>query len=180
MKAYSINPQTQTVKELDIEIQIDTAYSFFKSLLIDESLTINNHVVLSDANALNEGKKPFMIGGQLILGEALVIGRDGLEDIQASIPQKDLELLINYEIPEFYTQVIELVRETNINFFRTFNVDKSGEKIELNIEWVLYTFNIADEKTQEYFITNLKDTLAKEEDVVEYMKKMAQLAVNAI
>lgn len=180
MKAYTIDPQTQTLKELDIEIQVDTAYSFFKSLLIDESLTINNHVVLSDSNALNEGKKPFMIGGQLIIGNALIIGRNGLEDTQATIPKKDLELLIHYDIPSFYTQVIEKLRQSDINFHRTFSVMKKDEKIELNSEWVLYTFNIADEATQNYFLDQLQIAIEKNENILNYMQKMAQLALNAL
>ena len=86
MKAYSINPQTQELKEINIEIQADTAYSFFSSLLIDEALTIAHHVIYSDANALNNNKTPFFIGGQLVVGEALIVGKNGLEDIEASIP----------------------------------------------------------------------------------------------
>ena len=180
MKAYSINPEIQEIKEIDIEIQADTAYSFFSSLLIDEASTIANHIIYSDANALNNQKKPFFIGGQLVLGEVLIVGKDGLEDIEASIPQDELATLVSYEVPDFYQEVIELISSSNINFYRAFSVDKASEKIQLSIEWVLLTFNIADIATQNYFLTELKKAIDMDEDIAIFMQKMAQLAVNAI
>ena len=180
MKAYSVNPEIKEVKEIDIEIQVDTAYSFFNSLLIDENQTIDKHVLYSDANALENKKKAFFIGAQLFLGKVLIVGREGLEDTQAIIPQNELEALVSYEVPQFYSDVLDLISSENVNLYRVFSVDKKGEKIELNIEWVLYTFNIADEKTQDYFLNELKKVLESKDSVAQYMQKMAQLAVNAI
>jgi hypothetical protein len=179
LKAYSINPQKQELKEIDIEIQANTAYTFFTSILVDESEVLTNHVVYSDANALNEGKKPFFLGGQIIVGDALILGREELIDSEATIPKDDLDLLINYEVNSFYNTVLSLISNSDINLYSIFEVEREDEKIALNIEWVLYTFNIADENTQEYFIEELKKALSSGTSVDTYMQKMAGLALNA-
>jgi len=179
MKAYSIDPQKKELKEIDIEIQANTVYSFFSSILIDESQNITKHVIYSDANALNESKKPFFLGGQIILGDALILGREEFTDKEASIPQNELELLINYEVNPFYTEVLSLISSSDINLYRTFEVAKKDEKVLLNTEWVLYTFNIADEKTQEYFISELTKAISNGVSIESYMQKMAGLALNA-
>jgi hypothetical protein len=44
---------------------------------------------------------------------------------------------------------------------------------------VLYVFNIADDRTKEYFITELKKAIESKTDILEHMQKMAQLALNA-
>jgi len=179
MKAYSVSPDTQELKEIDIEIQANTVYTFFNSILIDESQVLSKHVIYSDANAMNENKKPFFLGGQILIGNLLILGREEFEDIPASIPQDELELLIDYNVNNFYREVISLVASSEVNLYRTFEVDKNGEKVALNIEWVLYTFNIADERTKEYFINELKKSITNNISVEVYMKKMAGLALNA-
>lgn len=179
MKAYSVDIQAQRLQEIDIEIQANTVYSFFSSILIDESFNLTKHVIYSDANALSEGKKPFFLGSQIIVGDALILGRDGFTDKEVSIPQNELELLINYEVNSFYTQVLSLISNSDINLYKTFEVQKKDEKISLNVEWVLYTFNMADKKTQEYFINELQKAMASGTRVDEYMQKMAGLALNA-
>jgi len=178
VKAYSINPQTQELKEIDIEIEANTVYTFFNSILVDESEVITKHVIYCDANAMNEKKKPFFVAGQLTVGDVLVLGRNEFEDTQVSIPQDELELLIDYNVNAFYTEILELIASSDINLYRTFEVEKEGEKVALNVEWVLYTFNIADERTQEYFINELKKVLDTQASIEEYMKKMATLALN--
>ena len=179
MKAYSINPQTQELKEIDIEIQANTVYTFFNSILIDESAVLTKHIIYSDANAMNANKKPFFLGGQITIGDVLILGRNEFEDSAASIPQDELELLIDYNVNEFYTNVLELIASSDINLYRTFEVDKKGEKVALNVEWVLYTFNIADQATQNYFVTELKKVVDSASNIEEYMQKMAGLALNA-
>lgn len=179
MKAYSIHPQTQELREIDIQIQANTAYTFFSSILIDESEIINNHIVYTDANALSEKKRPFLLGGQLLLGDALVLGRDDFTDLEVSIYEDELSSLISYDIGAFYTEALTLLCVTQLNLYRTMEVMQKEEIISLNIEWVLSTFNIADERTKEYFLNELKNTINAQESVEQYMNKMAALALNA-
>jgi len=179
MKALSIDSQTQEVKELDLNMAANTLYTFFSSILIDELSSIKEHVIYSDANALSEKKKAYFLGEQLIIGDALIFGREDFNDADAKITQEELSSLINTNVNEFYTEVLELLSATDINLYRAFEVEKSGEKLSLNTEWVLYTFNIADDRTKEYFINELKKSLAAGENPEKYMQKMAQLAMNA-
>ena len=179
MKALAVNPLTQSVEELDIEMKANTVYTFFSSILIDEIEAINEHVIYSDANALSEKKKAYFIGEQLVLGNALILGRFDFDDIDVKISKEELTALISYEINDFYTRVLALLSSTDINLYRTFEVEKNGEQIALNTAWVLYTFNIADEKTKEYFVRELQKVLDAGKSVEEYMQKMAQLAMNA-
>lgn len=179
MKAYSIDPQTQSVEEIDIVMEANTVYSFFNSILIDESQTLNKHVMYSDANALSEGKRPFFFGGQIIVGKLLILGKEDFQDTEVSIPKNELEMLIDYNVNQFYTDVLDALSKTDINLYRTFSVPKGDENIPLNVEWVLYTFNIADERTKEYFLHELKGAIEKQENIEEFMKKMATLAVKA-
>jgi len=178
MKALSINNKTQKVEELDITMAANTVYTFFSSILIDELSSLKEHIIYTDANALSEKKTPYFIGEQLVLGDALILGREDFDDVDAQITKEELRLLINPNVNEFYTEVLDLIADTDVNLYRTFRVKKNGEKIALNIEWVLYTFNIADERTKEYFINELKKTLKAKENPTEYMQKMAQLAMN--
>lgn len=179
MRALSIDPQKQSIEESDIEMHVNTIFTFFSSILIDELATLDKHIIYCDANALSNKCKPYFIGGQLLLGNVIIIGRDALEDCDSTIPKKDLNTLIDYDVNLFYTEVLELLSQTNINLYRPFAVLQNDEKIELTVEWVLYTFDIADDATKEYFINELKKVLASKVNVEDYMKKMAQLAVNA-
>ncbi len=178
MKALSINPLTQEIEELDIEMKANTLYTFFSSILIDELESMNEHVIYADANALSEKKPAYFLGEQLIIGDALILGRFDFDDMDAKITKEELASLLTYEVNDFYTTVLELLASTDINLYRTFEVEKNGEKIALNTEWVLYTFNIADERTKEYFINELQKILDAGESVEAYMQKMAQLAMN--
>jgi hypothetical protein len=115
-----------------------------------------------------------------VLGDALIVGVDemmGERDV--TIPKEDLASIINYEVSSFYKEVLALLSTTDLNLYRTFEVIKENENITLNTEWVLYTFDIADEATRNYFKTQLKQTIENKEDVGSYMQKMAQLAMNA-
>ncbi|QOP42630.1 hypothetical protein FJR45_01145 [Sulfurimonas sediminis] len=178
MKALSIDNQTLAVQEIDITMAANTVYTFFSSILIDELAGLKEHVIYADANALSEKKKPYFIGEQLVLGDALILGRDGFDDVDAKIAKKELLALIHPDVNAFYKEVLELLADTDINLYKTFTVEKNGEKIALNTEWVLYTFNIADERTKEYFINELQKAVTAKSKVAEYMQKMAQLAMN--
>jgi len=178
MRALIINHATRELEEQDIEMKANTIYTFFSSILIDELEALHEHVIYSDANALSENKTPYFIGEQLVLGDALILGRFDFDDVDAKIKKEELEALISYEVNDFYKNVLSLLSQTDINLYRTFEVQKNGENIPLNSEWVLYTFNIADERTKAYFIDELKKVLETEENVEAYMQKMAQLAMN--
>jgi len=179
MKAYSINAADASVKELDITMEANTVYTFFDSILIDELDTLNAHQIHTDANALSNKKEAFFLGEQLLIGDALIIGKEGLTEADASIKQEELSALINKDVSKFYKETLALLAQTDINLYRTFTLQKGAEKMTLNVEWVLYAFNMADEKTQGYFLEHLKNALDKKQNVEEYMHKMASLAINA-
>jgi hypothetical protein len=179
MKIFTINPDSQTIEEVETEIKANSIYTFFTSILIDEITTLNRHVIYSDANALSNKKRAYFLGEQLLLGDAIIIGRDGMQEIDVSIRKDELNELINYDVPKFYQETLELLSNSDINLYREFICEKDGEKIGLNTEWVLYTFNIADQRTKDYFIDNLKQTLDNKADIEKYIQKMAQLALNA-
>jgi len=178
MKALSINNQTLELQEIDINMAANTVYSFFNSILIDELESIKEHIIYSDANALSEQKTPYFIGEQLILGDVLIVGREEFNDVDTKISKEDLTSLVNTNVNAFYKEVLALLSKSDINLYRTFEVQKSGETIPLNVEWVLYTFNIADDRTKKYFIDELSKILDAKESVQEYVQKMAQLAMN--
>ena len=178
MRALGINPETKEIEEHDLKMQANTLYTYFSSLLIDENYGLKDHVIYSDANALTQKKPVYFIGEQLIVGDAVVFGKQEFDDVDATISKEDLASLINYELNQFYTKVLTQLSDTDINLYRTFEVEKNGERIALNTEWVLYTFNIADERTKEYFINELQKVLDSGESVEAYMQKMAQLAMN--
>ena len=179
MKAYAVDPATQTIEEIDIEMKANTTYTFFKSILIDELATLNQHTIYADANALSEKKKGFFIGEQLVMGVALVSGQNGLEEHDVSIPQEDLRKLITFNLNEFYTEVLDILSATEINLYSPFAVEQGEETLSLSPEWAIFTFNLADDKTKEYFITELKKVIEAKEDVLAFMQKMSQLAIKA-
>lgn len=78
MQVLTINAETFTIESQDMQMQANCIYSFFDSILIDELETLNKHVIYTDANALSEGKPAYFIGEQLLLCDALVIGREAL------------------------------------------------------------------------------------------------------
>lgn len=179
MKFLSINAVTKSIEEIELTMEANTLYTFFSSILIDELPTLHKHVIYTDANALSEEKPAYFIGEQLILGNALIAGKEGFNDIDISIQKDELTALINTEVNAFYTQALSLLAPTDINLYRPFIASKQDEQISLNAEWVLYTFNIADEKTQHYFLQELEKALGAGKSAQEYMQKMATLALNA-
>lgn len=179
MKALSINAQTKAVEEIEIDMQANTTYSFFNSILIDELAGLNKHRIYTDANALNNKKSAYFIGEQLVIGDALVVGKEEYTDLDVTITKEELTSLVKTELNEFYTQVLDHLTPTDINLYRTFQVDKDTQTLALNVEWVLYTFNIADDRTKEYFLNELQKSLKAGENPEAYMQKMAGLALKA-
>jgi hypothetical protein len=179
MKALSINPKTRTIKNIDIQMQANTIYTFFKSILIDELDIIKEHTVYLDADALSKNKTPFFIAEQLVIGDTLILSSNSIQEQDISISKNELETLISYDITKFYKDSLKILSKTNINLYNQFNVTKNNEVISLNIEWVLSTFNIADDKTKEYFIKELTKSINSKDEIENFMKKMAQLAIDA-
>jgi len=179
MKALRLNATTNAIEELELSMEANTIYTFFSSILIDELPTLNRHIIYTDANALSEAKDAYFIGEQLILGDALILGKEGFSDIDVSITKEELGSLIKHEVNSFYKEALSLLKSTDINLYRTFIAKKQEEEIPLNTEWVLYTFNIADSKTQEYFLSELKKALESAQNAESFMQKMATLALNA-
>ena len=179
MKALSINAEQLEIKEIEIEMQANTTYSFFRSILIDELPVIKQHMIYTDANALSERKRAYFIGEQLVFGDALIVGKDNYTDTHVTINKEELESLIREDLNEFYTQALTHLAQTDINLYRTFEVESGDETLALNPEWVLYTFNIADERTKEYFLNELQKALTNGETPEAYMQKMATLALRA-
>lgn len=179
MKAYAIDSNTHKTKSINIEMQADEVHNFFDSTKIDELTTLKNHTIHIDADAINKSKKAYFIGEQFIVGDALIVGRDGAYGRDVSISKKELDALISHDITSFYIEVLELLRDTDINLYKVFEVTKEQEDIQLNTEWVLYVFNLADEQTKEYFIGELKKAIDAKKDITIHMQNMAILALNA-
>jgi len=179
MNALAIDPITQKVEPIEIEMKANTTYTFFSSILIDEFESIRDHVIYADANALSEAKEAYFIGEQLVLGKALILGRADFDDRDVTITPEELSSLIQYEVPLFYQKALALLRESDLNLYRTFEVEKQGERLLLSSEWVLYTFNIADDRTRDYFLAELAKVIEAKESAAAFMQKMAQLAINA-
>ena len=63
MKTYSINPQTQKITlHNDFDGQVNSIYTFFNSILVDNSGALNEHIIYTDANALISTDIPYFIG----------------------------------------------------------------------------------------------------------------------
>lgn len=180
MKAYTIDPEKQELQEIELDIQANTVYTFFNSISIDELTTLDKHTIHSDVEAIKKGRKPFFLGEQLIVGDALIFGKDGFLDVEVTIPKEDLASLINYDLSDFYLATLALLKDTEINLYSVFEVSKNDEDIQLNTEWVLDVFNIADDKTKNYFLNELQKATQKKENSLEFMQKMAVLAMNAM
>ena len=179
MRFLHIDPRKHTVEEIDLKLEANTFYTYFGSILIDELPTLGGHTIYTDGNALSEAKPAYFIGEQIVLGDALVLGRNGFEEIDATLSPDDLAKMIRYDVPQFYKDVLALLSKTDLNLYRAFYVEHDGENMELNISWVLYFFNIADERTKEYFLTHLFETIEKGEDVAAFIQKMAKAALRA-
>jgi len=101
MKAYAIDSNTQKTKSINIEMQADAIYSFFDSTQTDELSTLEGHTIHTDANAVVKSKKAYFIGEQLVVGDALIVGKDGAYGRDANISKKELDSLLNYDVTSF-------------------------------------------------------------------------------
>gem|GEM_PF-777371 len=180
MKTYSINPQTKMITTNDdFDGQVNSIYTFFNSILVDNSQALNEHIIYTDANALISTQTPYFIGEQLFLGTSLIIGQNGFEETDVKIGLEQLEALINYDVNMFYKKSLNALATEELNLYKVFEVTDNGKSLHVSYEWVIYTFNMADEKTQNYFLNTLDVTIMEEKSVQEHFQKMAQLAVNA-
>jgi hypothetical protein len=179
MRAVSISAVTQEPQEIDIHLEANTVYTFFNSILVDEIVGIKEHIIYTDVEALSKNKKAYFIGEQLIIGDALILGRDSFEDKEATIALRDIKPLVKHELNSFYTKVLTLLSATEINLYKTFQVQADEQKLQLNTEWVLYTFNLADDKTKDYFTVELQKVVDEKGDAEGFMARMASLAIRS-
>ncbi len=179
MKAYSIDAKKQELKEIDIDMRPNTVYSFFNSILIDELESLTQHTIYADAEALSKKQDAYFIGEQLVIGDALIVGKDGILEVDTTIPQEELKALVNYEVPKFYLDALTLLQTTDINLYKMFEIKKEQELIPLSAEWVLYVFNMADERTREFFLGELKKAVDAQDNILLHIQKMAVLALQA-
>ena len=179
MKAYSINPENKNINITYFDGQPNSIYTFFNSILVDSSNSLHEHIIYTDGNAQSITHIPYFIGEQLFLGKALILGQNGLEEVDVKIEGTDLSELISYEVNAFYKKSLDALAIENINLYKIFEVNENGSGLHVSYEWVIYTFNIADSKTQDYFLNELNKTILENRSVKEYFKKMAQLAINA-
>lgn len=179
MKAYSINPNNKSIKEIDIEMQTNTVYSYFTSILIDELNSIKEHTIYTDANAISNSETPYFIANRIVVGDALIVGSESLSESDVTIPKEELQALCDYSVSDFYKDALALLSTTDVNLYRFFNVTQNEQVVSLNNEWVLEVFNIADEKTKEYFLSELKKHTNSTKETEAFLQKMAGLAANA-
>ncbi len=177
MNIYVIKPHTKEIQTTEFDGQITNIYTYFDSLLVDTSTILENHIIYTNAQHTNENM--FFIGDQIFIGDALILGLNGFEETDITIKQNELQSLISYDVNDFYKQALRPVLDFEININDTFSVKDNDEDIQINFEWVIYTFNKADEKTQRYFLDEMKKTCTDKENSNRYFQKMAQLAVNA-
>ena len=179
MNTFIITPDTKTLTTFEYDGQVNSIYTLFSSILIDSSDSLKQHTIHTDAYATDNGETPFFIGEKLFLGRALVCGINGYEEVSASITQDELLELINYEVNDFYLHCLSALSQAKISINQTFNISHNDEKIQLSYEWVIFTFNMADLRTQSYFLDKLDDVIAKKENIGAYFQEMAKLALNA-
>ena len=180
MKALTIEINTNTINEIDIQMQANSVYTFFNSILTDELFTLKDHVIYTDSNALSDAKEAYFIGEQLLLGDALIVSRNDFNDSDVKIKKDELSLLLKTEMSDFYKEALSLLSQTDMTLYKTFDITKNNETISLNLEWTLYTFNIADDATKSYFLSELQKEIKTETNIEQFIIKLSQLAVNAI
>jgi len=179
MKALLIDPETRSVIPQQYDGRPDSLYTLFRSLLVDSSDVLNNHVIYSGAEAFEKEEKGFFLGEKLLFGRTLIVGHTGLEEDDATIPADEAEALVRFEIPSFYRDALALLpRDFSFDEPFELRLEEGGEHV--TVEWVLYAFNLADEATKSYFLEHLSHTLSEGGDVYDYLKKMGNLALKAM
>lgn len=179
MKAFLIDPETRTVTQQHFDGQPNSLYTLFGSLLVDSNAILNDHMVYTSSEALEKGQKGFFLGEKLLFGRALVTGYAGFEEIDATIPPNELEALLLFDLPEFYAKTLALL-PSEFSFDETFELTLGYETESVSPEWVLYIFNMADAKTKTYFLNELENSVTQGKNVLEYLKKMGELAIKSM
>lgn len=179
MKAYVIDPETRSVSEQEYDGQSNSLYTLFGSLLVDSHDILHEHRVYNSADAYEKSEPGFFLGEKLLFGKALVTGSDGLEDTNATIRSDVLEQISIFDLPDFYKNVLSLL-PTEFSFDETYEIEQGDFDEPVSAEWVLYVYNMADQKTQIYFITELENAIAKGETVHGYLKKMGEMAIKSM
>lgn len=179
MKAFIIDPVTQSVSEQEYDGQPNSLYTLFGSLLVDSHEILHEHRVYNSSEAYEKSEPGYFLGEKLLFGKALVIGSAGLQDTDATIQTEVLEQLSTFDLPDFYKNVLSLL-PMEFSFDETYEIEQGGFDEPMSAEWVLYAYNMADQKTQIYFITELENAIAKGETIHGYLKKMGEMAIKSM
>jgi hypothetical protein len=77
-KAIFINPETQTVSEVNLTNQLKETYSLIGCNLVEGAINFgrNDLLVVDEEGMFNEGKCGFFIDGVFLYGNAVVWGAD--------------------------------------------------------------------------------------------------------
>jgi len=166
MKALLIDPDTQSVSVQAYDGQPHSLYTLFGSLLVDSSAPLQSHMVYSGGEAFEKGHPGFFLGDKLLFGRVLVIGYAGFEETDVTIEPETLQQLLRFDIPPFYSSALALL-PSDFAFDEPYALEgmEGG-----TAEWVLYAFNLADEATRAYFLTELEKTVAQGESVRAYLE----------
>jgi hypothetical protein len=179
MKAFLIDPDTQTVTEQNYDGQPNSLFTLFGSLLVDQHAIVRDHMVFCGSEAYEKEKKGFLLGEKLLFGKALITGIAGFEETDAVIGADELQQLIRFEIPEFYTQTLALLpADFSLEERYEMQLEEGAEPV--TAEWVVFAFNLADAATKTYFLNHLESTVTKGESVHAYLKKMGELAIKSM
>ncbi len=178
MKAYLIDPETQSISQHDFDGQPNALYTLFNSLLVDTSDVLLEHTVYTATEAFERGERGFFLGDKLLFGKALVTGNAGLQDTDAAIEENALKALANFTLPLFYEKTLKLLPAA-FSFNERYDLSLDGIDDQATPEWVFYVFNMADEPTRNYFLEHLAETGRKEGDIHSFLKRMGELALKS-
>lgn len=178
MKAYLIDPETQSISQHDFDGQPNALYTLFDSLLVDTSNVIVEHSAYTSTEAFEKGQKGFFLGDKLLFGKALVTGSAGLQDTDATIEENALKALATFTLPLFYEKVLQML-PAGFAFDERYDLALGGIDEQVTPEWVFYVFNMADEATRDYFLKHLEETGKRGEDIHAFLKKMGELALKS-
>ncbi|MEA1916164.1 MAG: hypothetical protein U9N42_01415 [Campylobacterota bacterium] len=180
MKAYFINPSNRSISEIDYDGAIPNLYAILDSILINESHILHNHIIYCDKDAYTKDDSAFIVADYIFYGNAIICGHENSLDVDSTISLKELEELTSFDVSSFYLVCAEALKRNSIDIEDTFIVKSKDENLELNYNWVISTFNIAAQQTQDIFIESLQKALLNGSSIEEYFQKMGKLAIDSI
>ena len=178
MKAFLIDPATEEITEQFFDGQPNSLYTLFGTLLVDSNDILNGHTVYGASEAFERAEKGFFLGEKLLFGKVLVVGTAGIEDVDATMSLNELRTLALFNLPDFYEKTLRFL-PPDFAFDTRYDLALGGIHESVTPEWVFYVFNMADNATKYYFLTNLEAAQIRGEDLHNYFKQMGALALKA-